>query len=342
MVVAINPSRGRSPVIWSFLGLLQRQLVWAIPIAMVLGLAVGAVADVRALRPLILPVTILMIYPIMVTLDVRTLVAECRVRLLTLVLAANLVLLPLLGWGLGRLFLPGEALQIFGLLLMASLPTSGMTISWTRFAGGNVASAVKMTVLGLLLGSLLVPFYARLLMGQAVELPLGETIRKILLVVFVPLAAGLVTQFALRRRYGDRVFARDIKPHFPQISSLAVVAIIFIAMCLRSRVILAEPFHLLRLLPPLILFYLLTYTLATVVGRALLPRDETVVLVFSTAMRNLSLALALAMTVLGPAGAEAALVIAVAYVVQVQSAAWYVKRADRLVGASPSPAPARE
>ncbi len=54
-------------------------------------------------------------------------------------------------------------------------------------------------------------------------------------------------------------------------------------------------------------------------------------------MRNLSLALALAMTVLGPQGAEAALVIAVAYVLQVQSAAWFVKRADRLVG---PPAPA--
>jgi len=50
-------------------------------------------------------------------------------------------------------------------------------------------------------------------------------------------------------------------------------------------------------------------------------------------MRNLSLALALAMTTLGPAGAEAALLIAVAYVVQVKSAAWYVKHADRMIGA---------
>jgi predicted Na+-dependent transporter len=49
-------------------------------------------------------------------------------------------------------------------------------------------------------------------------------------------------------------------------------------------------------------------------------------------MRNLSIALALAMNALGTEGADAALVITLAYVVQVQSAAWYVKLTDRLFG----------
>ena len=37
------------------------------------------------------------------------------------------------------------------LLLAGLVPTSGMTISWTGFAKGNVAAAVKMTVIGLTL-----------------------------------------------------------------------------------------------------------------------------------------------------------------------------------------------
>ncbi|MHB8809383.1 MAG: hypothetical protein ACYC9M_05145 [Desulfobulbaceae bacterium] len=36
---------------------------------------------------------------------------------------------------------------------------------------------------------------------------------------------------------------------------------------------------------------------------------------------------------IAPAGADAALVIAVAYVIQVQSAAWYVRLADTVFGA---------
>ena len=43
--------------------------------------------------------------------------------------------------------------------------------------------------------------------------------------------------------------------------------------------------------------------------------------------------LAIAMGVFGAEGADAALLIALAYIVQVQAAAWYVKLTDRLFGA---------
>src|SRR5699024_12706622 len=46
-----------------------------------------------------------------------------------------------------------------GLALSALLPTSGMTISWTVLQKGNVGAAVKLTVFGLILGSLLTPWY---------------------------------------------------------------------------------------------------------------------------------------------------------------------------------------
>ena len=46
------------------------------------------------------------------------------------------------------------------------------------------------------------------------------------------------------------------------------------------------------------------------------------------------------MGVFGSAGADAALLIALAYIVQVQAAAWYVKLTDRLFGPPPAPAKA--
>ena len=52
-------------------------------------------------------------------------------------------------------------------------------------------------------------------------------------------------------------------------------------------------------------------------------------------MRNLSIALAIAITVFGAQeGAEIALIIAMGYIIQVQAAAWYVKLTDRVFGAS--------
>lgn len=52
-------------------------------------------------------------------------------------------------------------------------------------------------------------------------------------------------------------------------------------------------------------------------------------------MRNLSIALAIAINAFGAQGADAALVIALSYIIQVQSAAWYVKFSDRIFGPPP-------
>jgi predicted Na+-dependent transporter len=49
-------------------------------------------------------------------------------------------------------------------------------------------------------------------------------------------------------------------------------------------------------------------------------------------MRNLSIALAIAMTAFSEKGSEIAIILALAYIVQVQSAAWYVKFTDSIFG----------
>ncbi len=41
-----------------------------------------------------------------------------------------------------------------GLFLIALMPTSGMTISWTGFAKGNMQVAIKMTIIGLVFPSI--------------------------------------------------------------------------------------------------------------------------------------------------------------------------------------------
>jgi nucleotide-binding universal stress UspA family protein len=55
-------------------------------------------------------------------------------------------------------------------------------------------------------------------------------------------------------------------------------------------------------------------------------------MVFGVVMRDLSIALAIAMTAFGKEGMTIALLIALAYVIQIQSAAWYVKFIDFMFG----------
>jgi predicted Na+-dependent transporter len=220
----------------------------------------------------------------------------------------------------------------FGLLLASLLPTSGMTISWTGFAKGNVNSAVKMTIIGLVAGSLLTPVYAKWLMGAVIDIPVKAVFTQILIIVFLPMIMGYLTRKAIIKYYGIAVYQKDFKEKFPALSTAGVLGIVFVAMALKAKNILSEPENFFYMFIPLLILYLLNFAISTIAGRLFFKRGDAIALVYGTVMRNLSIALAIAMVAFGPKGSDIALIIAIAYIVQVQAGAWYVKLTDRLFG----------
>jgi ACR3 family arsenite efflux pump ArsB len=314
------------------LAYLRKNLIWTIPATMVLGLMFGYLFDTAFLKAAILPLTILMIYPMMVTLNVKSVFSGCDYRLQAVTQGVNFVVIPLVAFVLGRLFFADAPLTALGLFLIALMPTSGMTISWTGFARGNVQVAIKMTIFGLLLGSLATPIYVEFFMGEAVTVSLLKTFQQIAQVIFIPLILGFLTQAYLVRRYGEAQFKKEIKPVFPSVATLAVLGIVFVAMALKARSIISNPITILGMILPLILFYLINFLVTSLIGRLVFPRSDAIALVYGSVMRNLSVALAISMVAFGPAGVEIALIIAVAYVIQVQAAAWYIKLADKVFG----------
>ncbi|MFW5837359.1 MAG: arsenic resistance protein [Desulfovibrionaceae bacterium] len=320
-----------------------KNLVLAIPAMMAAGLAAGLAFDASPLKALIVPLTFLMVYPMMVTLRAAEVLRGGDAKAQILTQALNFGAIPFLAFGLGQAFFPGNPYLCLGLLLAGLVPTSGMTISWTGFAKGNLAAAVKMTVIGLVLGSLATPFYVQILLGAKIPMELAAVFQQIGLIVFLPMLAGQLTRRLLVRRYGAAEFKRRLAPRFPAMATAGVLGIVFIAMALKARAIAAAPEMLLGILAPLAILYAVNYGLSTLLGRMLLPRGDAVAMVYGSVMRNLSIALAIAMNAFGPQGSDAALVIALAYVLQVQSAAWYVRFSDRLLGPpEPEGEPARE
>ena len=317
---------------WTLLSKLNKNLILAIPLLMVLGFVAGLSFPADNLKSLILPFTFLMVYPMMVTLKLRKVLegGDGKAQLLTQLI--NFAIIPFVAFAAGKLFFPDRPYLALGLLLAALVPTSGMTISWTGFARGNLAAAVKMTVIGLIVGSLATPFYVRALLGTSVNVDMLAIFQQIVLIVFLPMAAGSLTQSYLLKRYGQETFQKKYAPRFPGFSTLGVLGIVFIAMALKAKSIAAQPDQLLLIFAPLLLLYLFNYVLSTLVGKCFLPRGDAIAMVYGTVMRNLSIALAVAINAFGSAGSDAALVIALAYIIQVQSAAWYVKFTDRLFG----------
>lgn len=322
---------------WRILTAINKKLVLAIPLTMLAGFVCGLTADTVFLKNLIIPFTFLMVYPMMVTLKIRSVLEGGDTRAQLMTQAINFLVIPFVAYGIGRIFFADRPFLALGLLLASLVPTSGMTISWTGFAKGNLAAAVKMTVVGLILGSLVTPLYIRFLMGTEVDVDMVSVMKQILMVVFLPMLAGYATQRWALKRYGQKTFQEQIAPRFPGLSTIGVLGIVFIAIALKARAVADSPALLVTILVPLLLLYLCNYLLSTLVGKTLLPRGDAIALVYGTVMRNLSIALAVAMNAFGKAGSEAALVIALAYIIQVQSAAWYVRMTDKIFGAKSDP-----
>lgn len=317
---------------WGLLTKLNKNLLLAIPAMMLAGFCFGALIDAGFMKNFIIPFTFLMVYPMMVTLKLKKVleVGDGKAQLLTQFI--NFAIVPFVAYGLGRLFFAQQPYMALGLLLAALVPTSGMTISWTGFARGNLEAAVKMTVVGLILGSLATPFYVQWLLGAHVTVDTAAVMKQIAGIVFLPMIAGYVTQQWLIKRLTQKGFQENWAPRFPGLSTIGVLGIVFIAIALKAPAILAAPESLIQIFIPLALLYGTNYLLSTIVGKVFLKRGDAIALVYGTVMRNLSIALAVAMNAFGTAGSDAALVIALAYIIQVQSAAWYVKLTDKLFG----------
>ncbi len=244
---------------------LQTHLVWAIPIFMVLGpIGGGYLFNAKPLKMFIIPITFVMVYPMMTTLNVRAVFSGKDAKLQVVTQLINFILIPVIVYTLGKLFLQGQAvngvvdpkygLWAVGLFLIGVLPASGMTVSWTGFAKGNKEAATKMLVFGLVIGALAAPVYTKIFMSTSVDVDMLHMFRQICIFVFVPLIAGIITQTYLIRKHGKKAWMEVYKPKFPPFSALGVTMIAFVAMSLKAKTILSHPGDILTIIIPLVVF----------------------------------------------------------------------------------------
>lgn len=304
----------------------QKHLLLSVPVTIILGFLIGSFVDMSFLKSTILVATMIMIYATMVGLNFKELTSLHGSKILFLSFIINFLLIPLVAYLLGVSLLKEYPLMFAGLALSALLPTSGMTISWTMLQKGNVFLAIKLTVFGLIIGSLVTPWYLLVMVGQYVEINILETIRTILLVVFVPMILGQITFNMIVKRTGKETFQKKIKPLFGPLSVWGMLYVAFTSISMRASMILENWELLLIAILVLLLFYGINYLISTFFALKLCSRQDGIALVNGTVLRNLSIAIGLAATTFG---AEAALIVTLAFIVQQQSITYYAQLGEK-------------
>ena len=300
----------------------QKYITISVPITLILGFIIGILVDTSPMQSTLLIATIIMIYATMVGFNLKELTSFQGSKVLLFSILINFFIIPGVAYVLGITLLKDQPLMFAGLALSALLPTSGMTISWTVLQKGNVGAAVKLTVFGLILGSLLTPWYLLAMVGQYVEINIWATMRTILLVVFVPMILGKMTHILILRKTTQENFKKNIKPKFGPLSIWAMLYVIFTSISSKADMIVSNLQLIVIALIVLILFYLINFGISTLFAVKLFNREDGIALVNGTVLRNLSIAIGLAATSFG---AEAALIVTLAFVVQQQGIVNYAK-----------------
>lgn len=315
---------------------IQKNLITAIPVVLVAGFFYGLNFDVSSLKSFIVPLTFLMVYPMMINLPLKKVFEGGDFAVQATTQFINFAVTPFIAYGIGLLFFPDNHYLALGLLLTGLLPTSGMTISWTGIAKGNMPAAVKMTIFGLIIGSVATPLYVKFFMGTTVAIDMLKVFKQIGVIVLIPLVLGNITQRLIIYKYGMAHYQEKLKKKFPPFSTLGVIGIVFVAMALKAKGVMESPATLYVIIIPLLLLYVVNFAISILVAKLFFKRGDGIALLYATVMRNLSIALAIAMTAFGKQGADVALVIALGYIIQVQLAAWIVKLTDKIFGPAPT------
>jgi ACR3 family arsenite transporter len=260
---------------------------------------------------------LLMMYPVLAKVRYGELghLARDR-RLLFLTLGLTWGVGPLLMFTLAWLFLPDQPAFRTGLILIGIAPCIAMVLIWIDLAQGNREAAALLvainSILQMMLYALLGSFYLLVLPAwlgldtQVVRFSFEEIARAVLIFLGIPLAAGLLTRLIGVRLKGLRWYERQF---LPRISPLALYGLLFtivVMFALQGEAITADPARVIQVAIPLLLYFLLMWSVAFAVGkRSGLDYARTSALAFTAAGNNFELAIAMCVSVWGVTSQQA-------------------------------------
>lgn len=309
------------------LSTISGNLHYLILLSVVFGLVTGQFYDLSWIKSYIIILLFLMIYPMMINIVIEKLVDAVKdIKPVLLSFAINFVFSPLLAIILVYLFFDDPYLAV-GMYIISVLPISGMTAAWTGLAKGNLYTALILIPVNLLMGVFLVPPFLQLTVGKIINLNMARVFKELALLVFIPMIAGDLTRRLIISTKGEEYF-KKIKPNFSGVSSLGVLLVVFFSMAVKSNKILSDLSSTFLIIVPLLIYYFSLLAISHFVGMRTLDRGRAIALVYSCGVRDLTIALGIAVRMFP----EAVLLISIGYMIQPPLAAFYLQFLRKSVG----------
>ncbi|KIM29306.1 hypothetical protein M408DRAFT_68088 [Serendipita vermifera MAFF 305830] len=338
-----NPPEAEKPVVSATaliksLSFLDRFLALWILLAMIIGVLIGVYqeAGVREVfggtsglqgtsTPILIGLLVMM-WPVLTKVQYERLPIIFRQRSIWMHIGISIVLnwiiAPCIMLALAWATLPEAALERErkGVILVGIARCIAMVLIWNGLACGDPEYCAILVCVNSILQVVLFSPYAILFVnilggGSSTELKLdySHTAASVGIYLGIPLAAGIVTRFTLKRILTDKSFALFLK-YFGPLALLGLLYTIVILFAFQGNRIIHNIGSVFRIFVPLVLYFFLVWS-STFFGLYFLNRrknganlggyEKAVVQAFTTGSNNFELAIAVAVASFGTDSPEA-------------------------------------
>lgn len=309
------------------LSTLDRYLAVWILAAMALGLGLGkvfpglgAVLDSVEVAGVSLPIALgllVMMYPVLAKVrydETHRVIADRK--LMATSLAINWLLAPAFMFALAWLFLPDLPEYRTGLIIVGLARCIAMVLIWNDLACGDREAAAVLvainSVFQVFAFGALGWFYLHLLPSwlgletTSAEFSVWAITLSVLVFLGIPLIAGFLTRTLGERAKGREWYEGTFLPRIGPWALYGLLFTIVILFALQGDAITGNPFDVVRIALPLLVYFVVVFGASMLIGRGLgMGYERTTTLSFTAAGNNFELAIAVAIATFGVTSGQA-------------------------------------
>lgn len=258
-------------------------------IAIIAGLLLGNISFAeKYAENLVMPFLFIMLFGVFINTpvqDFKKSFSNVKFSLTTVLI--NFLWTPLIVILLGNVFLSDSPIMQIGFLMLMVTPCTDWYLVFTGMAKGNVPLSATVLPINLILQIVLLPLYLYMAAGVSGMINIGELLFSILFMLVIPFVLAQIAKVLLKK---------PVSNFFSSLQTLLLALAIMAMFASKGSSLLSNLGVVSKLIIPIILFYIINFVLAQVIGKVYkYAYEDTASLTLTTIAKNSPMTLGIAL-----------------------------------------------